>query len=78
MPSNEKRQSNQAAFRRLKPAIDGRYPAGHFVSIDDGDVIADAVDFASLVDRIQKCGKQPENVLIVQAGVDYPEETVVF
>jgi chromosome condensin MukBEF MukE localization factor len=78
MSSNLKRQSNQATFRRLKPVIDERYPAGRFVSIDDGDVIADAGDFQSLVDRIQECGKEPENVLIVQAGVNYPEETVIF
>jgi len=78
MSANEKRQANQVAFRTLKPTIDRRYPSGHFVAIDDEEIIADATDFESLVAAIRQRGKQPENVLVVQAGVEYPEEAVIF
>ena len=78
MSANEKRQANQAAFRTLKPTIDDRYPSGRFVAIDDEEIIADAADFESLAEEIRQRGKQPENVLVVQAGVDYPEQAVIF
>jgi len=78
MSANEKRRSNQAAFRTLKPMIDRQYPSGRFVAIDDGKIIADALDFESLAEGIRQRGKQPEDVLIAQAGVDYPEEAVIF
>jgi len=78
MSANKKRQTNQGAFRTLKPTIDHRYPSGHFVAIDDERIIADAADFESLAEAIRQGGKQPEDVLVVQAGVDYPEEAVIF
>ena len=78
MSGDPSRQANQAAFRRLKPAIDRRYPPGHFVSVDEGGIIADAPDFQGVVDAVRKCGKDPENVLIVQSGREYPEKAVIF
>ena len=78
MPAMGKRQANQATFRRLKPTIDQRYPPGRFVAIDDEDIVADASTFECLSENVRRQGKQPENVLIVQAGVDYPKEAVIF
>jgi len=78
MAGDARRKSNQADFRQLKPAIDRQYPRGHFVSIDDGLIIADAPDFEGVVTGIQKSGRDAKTVLIVQAGLDYPEKAAVF
>ena len=78
VPAKTDREANQLAFRKLKPTIDQRYPSGRFVAIDDGDIVADGWDFKSLSEDLRQRGKRPENVLIVQAGIDYPEEAVIF
>lgn len=78
MPANKKRRVNQVAYRTLKPTIDHRYPSGHFVAINSEEIIADAADFESLAEAIRQRGMQPENVLFVQAGVDYPEEVLIL
>lgn len=78
MSDERRRQENQATFRRLKWEIDSRYPSGHFVSIDRGGILADAPDFPGIMGAIRETGNDPEQVLIVQAGREYPERVVVF
>jgi hypothetical protein len=67
------REINQAAFRRLKPTIDRSYPHGRFVAIDSGAIVADAVQFDELTRQLSAMGRNARDVLIVQAGHDYPD-----
>jgi len=64
---------NQAAFRRLKPMIDQSYPKDRYVAIDGGRILADAATFDELTAALKSIGKDSPDVLVVQAGVDYPE-----
>jgi hypothetical protein len=64
---------NQSAFWRLKPLIDQTYPPGHFVAIDEGQIIADAASFEELDTKLDSMGKTSPQVLVVQAGEDYPD-----
>jgi len=66
-----------AAYRRLKGTIDEKYPRGSFVAIDDG-VIAAAPDFGSLEQSLLASGRDPREVLVVEAGVEYPEYVTIF
>jgi hypothetical protein len=62
------RDADQAALRKLKPAIDAKYAAGHFVAIRGGTIIADADSFDALTQQLQAIGKDSTEVLVVQAG----------
>jgi hypothetical protein len=67
-----------ATYRRLKSSIDQRYPRDTFVAIADNDVIGSAVTLRSLQETIRTQGRDPRQVLVVQAGVDYPEYVTIF
>ena len=70
--------ANHAAYRRLKGSIARAYESGRFVAIAGGRIVADADDFNELRTRLTALGKDSPDVLVVQAGVDYPESAVIF
>ena len=70
MDATRERQVNEAAYRRLADSIKQTYPAGRFLAIAGGQVVADAGHFEELRPALQ--------ALIVQAGVEYPETAVIF
>lgn len=78
MDQIQERQRNHAAFRQLKDSIQESYPPGRFVAISGGQIVADAGCLAELRTAIKSMGKDPAQVLIVQAGVEYPETAVIF
>jgi hypothetical protein len=78
MNALEERQVNQAAFRRLAGSINQTYPHGRFVAIADGKIIADAASFGELESALRTLGQDSVDVLVVQAGVDYPESAIIF
>jgi hypothetical protein len=62
----------------LKETLVPTFGIGRFVAIANGQIIADAADFTELRSRLAEMGKEPAKVLIVQAGVDYPEKAIIF
>lgn len=76
--STAEHERNEAAFRRLKPNIDGTHPAGTFVAIHGGRIVADAKSLVTLRERLAAEKIPPRESLVVQAGVDYPESAIVF
>jgi len=78
MSALEERQLNQTAFRRLAGSINQTYPQGRFVAIAEGKIIADAASFEELESALKAVGQDSVDVLVVQAGVDYPESAVIF
>ena len=77
---NVRRRStvNQIAYRRLKSAIKAKYLKDRFVAIDKGKVVADAASFEKLELTLQRLGIDSPDVMVVQAGVDYPERAVII
>ncbi len=69
---------NQSAFWRLKPLIDQTYSPGHFVAIDEGQIIADAASFKEIDAKLNSMGKTSPEVLVVQAGEDYSDFVCIF
>jgi hypothetical protein len=67
-----------AVYRRLKPSIDENYPKDTFVAIADDMIIATAASFESIVNAIRAQGRDPRQVLVIQAGVEYPEYVTIF
>ncbi len=75
---DEARENNQAAYRRLKATITETFPPGRLVAIHEGQIVADAADFDVLKAALRALGKNPRDVLVVQAGVEYPETVVIL
>lgn len=78
MDSTQERQLNQTAYRRLKESLKQTYPPGRYVAISGGQVVADAARFDELRVVLGGMGKDPAQVLIVQAGADYLESAVIL
>ena len=78
MEPTHERELNQAAYRRLRSFIEQTYPPGRFLAISGGNIIADAADFEALHSMLRQRGDSSAEVLVVQAGVDYPETAVIF
>jgi len=75
-PRHNARYLNDRAFWRLKPYIDKTYPAGHYIGIVGGKIVADAADFDTLHEKLKAIEKHPGHRMIMQAGVDYLREAV--
>ncbi len=65
-------------YKAARREIDGRFPTGHFVAVEGGQVVADAPSHRLLVEILCTNGKNPKDMLVVQAGVQYPESAVIF
>jgi hypothetical protein len=76
--ADEEYERNSAAYSRLKETISRTYPHGWFVGIADEQVVGAAADFRALESILHAQGKDPRRVLVVQAGVDYPEYVTIF
>ena len=72
------RDKNQAAFRRLEPAIGRDYAKGRFVAIADARIVADAATIEELDSLLSAQGVSPRDVLVVEAGAEYPERVTIF
>jgi hypothetical protein len=71
MNHTEAIETNEQAFRRMKPTLDARFPAGHLIAFDGGEVIADAASVQELRPLLIGAGKNPSRVFVVQAGTEY-------
>ena len=72
----QQRQRNQRTYRRLQEQINRTYPAGHFVGIVGGKIVAEAPTFRDLVTSLATIENDPDRRLVVQAGVEYPLEVI--
>lgn len=78
MNATAERQRNQSAFRQLSGFIEQTYPRGRYLAIAGGKIIADAASFDELDSVLKTAGQDSVEVLVVQAGVEYPESAVIY
>ena len=78
MDTTPEQQLNQAAFRDMCDLIKKTYPRGRFLAISGGKIIADAADFKGLNSRLHQLGNHSPEVLVVQAGIEYPDAVMIF
>jgi hypothetical protein len=78
MDPTQERQINQATYRQLRSFIQQTYPPGRYLAISGGKVIADAARFEELNSILDQMGNHSPEVLVVQAGVEYPEAVTIF
>ena len=71
-------ETNEQAFRRMKATLDARFPAGHLIAFDGGEVIADAASVQELRPLLIGAGKNPSEVFVVQAGAEYPQFATIL
>ena len=75
---SSRREQNELAFQQVKAELADRYPQGHYVAFDDGQVVADAASFDELTEALAAIGKDRPDVFVVQAGVEYPDEIFIL
>jgi hypothetical protein len=73
-----KPETNHAAFHRLKPEIDRRFPEGHWVAIEDGRLIADAPTVDQLEERLRASEQDSAHVFVARARVDYDQDVDIL
>jgi hypothetical protein len=78
MAGHEEYERNKASYQRLKETISKSYPHGWFVGIADDQVVGAAADFRTLESNLRALGKDPRGVLVVEAGVDYPQYATIL
>jgi hypothetical protein len=65
-------------YADLKPQVDMRFPVGQFVAVEAGSVVVDAQSHRELVEKLRSLGKSPRDMLIFQAGVEYPDSATIL
>lgn len=75
---NTGNDASAAWYAEHKQVIDRGFPAGRFLAVEQGQIIADAESHDMLVEVLKRQGKSPKDLLIVQAGVHYPDTAVIF
>jgi len=78
MTGNQEYDRNNAAYHRMKEMLRQTFPKGWFVGIADEQIVGNAASFQDLQCLLQATGRDPRNVLVVEAGVDYPEFANIF
>ncbi|HEY1191351.1 MAG TPA: hypothetical protein VGE74_27200 [Gemmata sp.] len=68
MTHEEHRAINEAAYPKLKPVIDSKYPPKQFVAIAGGQIVADDADMYQLLGKVRALGLDPANSLVERAG----------
>ncbi len=62
----------------MKDELLDRYPDGHFVAFDDGQLVADAATFDQLTEALAELEKDRPDLFVVQVGVDYPDKVFIL
>ncbi len=77
MNLRQEQELNQRVYRTLKKEINQSYPAGHYVAIVRGKIVADASSFRELLSKVEVIERNPDRRFVVQAGVDYPPKRII-
>jgi len=64
-------------FADIQRDVDSRFPAGRFVAVEAGSVVADGASHANLVEKLRSLGKSPQGLVVIQAGAQYPASAVI-
>jgi hypothetical protein len=67
-----------AIERDFRAAINAQYPHGWFVAIDGERVLAAESDFPRLEQSLRTQGRDPRQVLVLEAGVSQPAYVTIF
>ncbi|MGI8978569.1 MAG: hypothetical protein ACR2FY_05050 [Pirellulaceae bacterium] len=66
------------SYRRLKGAIQRTYSPGWFVGIANDQIVGAAEKFPDLTAHLRSSGFDPRQVMVVEAGVEYPENVTIY
>jgi hypothetical protein len=76
--SAQSNEPDEAAYLRMKRTISKNYPPGRLIAIHHGRIVADAERFQELKKALQQMGIDPAQSFVVEAGMDYPQDVVIF
>ncbi len=76
--SFQENEHEKTAVRQLEARIDAAYPHGWFVAVDNGEILAASADFDELEGMLRALGKEPRDILVVEAGGDRYDYVTIF
>jgi len=68
---------NMAAWWAMQPAVEEKYPKGHFLAFYEGEVVADAVTFDEVLAALQAIDPDRHKGMIARVGIDVPQEAII-
>ena len=71
-------QPSGERYSAAKAEVDRKLPAGRFAAVEGGAIIADAESHRRLVELLRSQGRSAKDVLILQAGAEYPSSAIIF
>ncbi len=71
-------QPSGERFDEAKSVVDRQLSAGLFAAVEGGIIIAQAESHRLLVELLRSQGRSPKDLLILQAGAEYPSSAVIF
>lgn len=71
-------QPSGARYADAQAVVDRQLPAGRFAAVEAGAIIADADSHRRLVELLRSQGRTAKDMLILQAGAEYPSSAVIF
>jgi hypothetical protein len=75
---NQTKTQNLETYRRLREVIGASYAPGWFVGIADDQIVGAAEKFPELTATLKSRGFDPRQVMVVEAGVAYPEKVTIY
>jgi hypothetical protein len=78
MARREEQDRNNAAYLRMKETIKQNYPHGWFIGIADDRIVGAAAEFCDLEIQLRAQGIDSREVLVIEAGVEYPQYVTLF
>jgi hypothetical protein len=78
MAEHEEYERNYATYLRMKDTIKQTYPQGWFIGIGDEHIVGAAPSFRDLENQLRRQGIDPRKILVIEAGVEYPEYVTIF
>jgi hypothetical protein len=71
-------QSSGQRYAELQHEVNAKFPAGRFVALEAGVVLAAAESHSQIVKALQAQGKSPRDTVILQAGASYLANATIF
>jgi hypothetical protein len=71
-------QPSGERYTTEKAAVDRQLPAGRFAAVEGDVIIAEADTHRQLVALFAEQGRSPKDLVILQAGIDYPATATIF
>ena len=70
-------QPSSQRYAAEKALVDRLLPAGRFAAVEEGHILAQAESHCQLVALLVEQGRSPKDLVVLQAGAEYPASAII-